>query len=125
MGFKCNFLDELWHDISNIPYKEKKIQKLPPLEELRKSEWSDEFETLMRNTLIVGAFRYGLFKDSDRPSFKRVSSIIDRLKLYLEDGNTEHLVDAAAISLAEYVCGDHPLKHFGPNDDHIHMKEMK
>lgn len=122
---QCPFLKELWYDLAGKPYKEKKIKKLPPLEELRKSEWSEDFEEKMRNRLVVGAFRYGELKDSDRPSYKRVSSIIDRLHLYLEDGNTEHLIDAAAISLAEYVCGDHPLKHFGPNDDHIHMKEMK
>jgi hypothetical protein len=123
---QCPFLKELWYDLANKPYKkEKENDKLPPLNELRESEWSEEFEQLMRNRLIVGAFRYGLLKDSDRPSYKRVSSIIDRLQLYLQDGNTEHLVDAAAISLAEYVCGDHPLKHFGPNDDHIHMKQMK
>ena len=122
---KCPFLKELWYDSIGKLYKKDEIKKHPPLEELRKSEWSDEFEELMRNRLIVGSFRYGLLKDSNKPSYKRVSSIIDRLKLYLEDGNTEHLIDAAAISLAEYVCGDHPLKHFGPNDDHIHMKEMK
>ena len=122
---QCPFLKELWYDLAEKPYKEKKIKTIPPLEELKISEWSSEFEQLMRNRLIVGAFRYGLLKDSDRPSYKRVTSIIDRLQLYLQDGNTEHLVDAAAISLAEYVCGDHPLKHFGPNDDHIHMKEMK
>jgi hypothetical protein len=121
----CPFLTEMWYNLAGKPYKKKEIKILPPLDELKNSEWSDEFEQLMRNRLIVGSFRYGLLKDSDRPSYKRVSSIIDRLKLYLEDGNTEHLVDAAAISLAEYVCGDHKLKHFGPNDDHIHMKEMK
>ena len=122
---QCPFLKDLWYDLVGKQYKEKQIKKLPPLDELKASEWSEEFEQLMRNRLIVGAFRYGMLKDSDRPSYKRVTSIIDRLKLYLDDGNTEHLVDAAAISLAEFVCGDHPLKHFGPNDDHIHMKEMK
>jgi hypothetical protein len=121
----CPFLKELWFELAGKKYKENKIKTLPPLDELKKSEWDDTFEQLMRNRLIVGSFRYGLLKDSDRPSYKRVSSIIDRLQMYLEDGNTEHLVDAAAISLAEYVCGDHPLKHFGPNDDHVHMKEMR
>lgn len=122
---QCPFLRELWYDLAGKPYKENKIKTLPPLDELKKSEWDDTFEQLMRNRLIVGSFRYGLLKDSDRPSYKRVSSIINRLEMYLEDGNTEHLVDAAAISLAEFVCGDHPHKHFGPNDDHIHMKEMR
>lgn len=122
---QCPFLKELWYDLAGKKYIPNIPKKLPPLEELKKSEWSNDFEKKMRNRLIVGSFRYGQLKDSNKPSYKRVSSIIQRLELYLEDGNTEHLIDAAAISLAEYVCGDHPLKHFGPNDDHIHMKEMK
>lgn len=121
---QCPFLKELWFDLAGKPYKAKKQIIMPSLKELEESEWSPEFERLMKNRLIVGAFRYGLFRDDKRPSFKRVSSIIDRLEMYLEDGNTEHLVDAAAISMAEFVCGDHPNKHWGPGDDHIHMEEM-
>ena len=38
------------------------------IESLRKSEWSPEFERLMRNRLVMGSFRYQKFEDK-RKSF--------------------------------------------------------
>lgn len=125
MGSNCPFLNELWHDLVNKPYKKKENKELPPLDDLWVSEWSEEFITLMHNRMVCGAFRYGKVLDSNKSSYKRISSIIERLKLYLENGNKEHLVDAAAISMAEFIKPSHKNSHFRASDDHIHMKEMK
>ena len=56
--------------------------KPPPkhrLEDLAKSEWSAQFETYMRNRLIMGALRYGLMKDKNKPKYDRIKSIEKRL----------------------------------------------
>lgn len=46
---------------------------------LEKSEWSSEFEQLMRNRLIMGALRYGLLNDiANKPTYDRMASIKKR-----------------------------------------------
>lgn len=92
---------------------------------LRKTEWSDEFEELMRLGMIQGAFRYGLLGDESKPDWDRIPNMIQRLKLYAETGNTEHLVDVANLCLLEFVEGKHPDKHFRRLDDAGHHTEAK
>ncbi len=77
---------------------------------LKKSEWSDEFEQLMRNRLVQGAFRYGLLAENKLKNC--ISLLEDKLKVYKETGNIEMLVDIANIALVEFVIGKHPLRHF-------------
>ena len=79
----------------------------------------------MRNRMIMGALRYGLLGAPGKPQYDRIASIIKRLKFYTEDGNTEHLVDAANLCLCEFVEGTHPLKHFGSVDDCAAHCEIK
>jgi|SRR5579862_1494999 len=88
-------------------------------ENLRRSEWSNTFETLMRNRLIMGALRYGLLGTSNK-NYDRITSMIHRLKLYQTSGNLEHLVDVANLCLCEFVDGKHPNKHFNSLDEHEH-----
>lgn len=94
---------------------------MPSLAVLRKTEWSEEFESLMRNRMIQGAFRYGRLRHPGKPQFDRVSSAISRLEKYRQDGNTECLVDVANMMLLEFVEGDHPDKHFASVDDGEHV----
>lgn len=91
-------------------------------EELEKSEWSDEFIQLMRNRLILGAFRYGLFRPGEGPTKDNIKAAHKRLDLYVETGNLEYLVDASNFALAEYVESNHPKKHFHAVDDGEHAK---
>jgi len=49
----------------------------------------------------------------------------NRIDRYLEDGNTEHLVDAANMCLLEFEFGNHPDKHFESVDDGVHTKKVK
>jgi len=93
-------------------------------ERLRQSEWLPEFERLMRNRLVIGAFRYGLnFVNLERKrQYDRVTSMIRRLEHYRQSGNTEHLVDVANLCMLEFGEGDHPLKHFAATDDGQHVE---
>jgi hypothetical protein len=94
---------------------------MPSLPALLASEWSPEFEEYCRNRMVVGAFRYGLL-GKDKPSWARIDSCMDRLLLYLETGNTEHLVDVANLCQLEFVEGQHPAKHFAAHDDGVHVE---
>lgn len=93
----------------------------PVLEELKKTEWNSEFETLMRNRLIMGALRYGLLKENI--SYDSITSIRQRLDLLEVDGNGEHLVDIANLCLVMFTRKDHPKFHFKAQDDAIHTEK--
>lgn len=121
----CPFLKELWYDIAGKAYKpfEKKI--LPELNDLYKSEWSSEFENLMHNRMIMGAFRYGTLKENKDNNYDWINNAILRLKQYKETGNTELLVDVSNYMMVEYMIGKHPKKHFYFHDDQSIHLELK
>ena len=103
---------------------EKPKAMMPSLEELQRTEWSPEFEKLMRNRLIMGAFRYERF-GPQKSNYPTATEAIRRTLKYLESGNTEHLVDAANMLLIEFEFGKHPKKHFGAIDDGEHCQKAK
>ena len=118
------FLNNLWRwkaGKSEVSH----LEKVPDFFTLQESQWSDRFEQLMRNRLIMGAFRYGIFKKKNKPTFKSIDSIINRCNLYKASGNDEHLVDIANLAMVEYIEGKHPMKHFKAADDGIHTEEVK
>lgn len=92
----------------------------PSLAELEETEWSKEFERLMRNRMLMGALRYGRLEDKRKKGAKwnLLEPIQTKVKLYEETGNTEYLVDAANYCLLAFECDNHPLKHFKALDDH-------
>lgn len=73
------------------------------LDDLRESEWSPEFELLMRNRLVMGGLRYGrMHRDSDWTAFDCAAKAKKSLDKFSFDGNREHLVDAAAYCLLAF-----------------------
>ena len=97
------------------------------LEDLRESEWSPRFERFMRNRLIMGSFRYQQFSEKrSKPwNYDTAGEAIKRINRYQEDGNTEHLVDAANMCLLEFEFGHHKKKHFASIDDGEHTKKTQ
>lgn len=69
-----------------------------------------QFETLMRNRLIMGALRYGRLHAPGKGTYNRPGGIVKRLQQYQETGNLECLVDIANLALLEFEEGTHPLK---------------
>lgn len=92
---------------------------------LKQSEWSVDFEKLMRNRLVVGAYRYGLIGTTGKSKYDRVASMVKRLTKYQESGNKEFLVDVANLCLLEFVECHHPTAHFKSIDDGEHVKAIK
>lgn len=118
------FLDELWHDLAGLKYAPKKAEPIN-LEELKESEWSPEFEKLMRNRLIMGSIRYGRMSHNGvpvagKPKYDRINSIRRRLNDFEESGNMEHLVDISNLCLLMFEEKSHPNSHFESIDDGEH-----
>ena len=87
-------------------YKSKGLLPSPQLsiKELKESEWCGEFEELMHNRLIIGAFRYGLIKDNQKSKhLDRIKYIETKLKRYKETNNLECLVDIANLAMLEFI----------------------
>jgi len=96
------------------------------LADLRRSEWSPRFEQLMRNRLIMGSFRYQPFAIKRKSfAYNTATEAKKRIDKYIEDGNTEHLVDAANMCLLEFEFGKHTHKHFTAIDDGEHATKVQ
>lgn len=95
-----------------------------PLDSLKATEWSLEFEQLMRNRLLMGRFRYAPMRSPEKGAYDNVGSAQKRLRLYLETGNVEHLVDVANLCLIEFEHGCHPERHFAASDDGEHVPRI-
>ena len=117
------FLNNLWRWKCGLPETEEANQE-SSYEELKKTEWSEEFERLMRNRLIIGALRYGRLGAANKPQYDRINSMIKRLTKYQETGNKEFLVDVANICLLEFVECNHPNQHFHAIDDGEHVAAL-
>ena len=94
---------------------------VPDLAQLRKTQWNHEFEQLMRNRLIMGAFRYGVIHVTPTPWEPCVRSIVERINEFASTGNREHLVDVANLAMVLFEFDNHPNGHFHAADDGIHV----
>lgn len=117
------FLRQAWRWSAGLP-EERPPARLPDLPVLQQTEWSPDFEHLMRNRLIMGAFRYGLFNDPKKGHYDHTGAIAKHLLQYIDDGNLEHLVDIANLSLVEFCRSRHPKRHFNAQDDSTHARKV-
>lgn len=109
------FLNDLWAEKGVI-------LTVAPLEELKRTEWSPLFEKLMRNRLVMGAFRYGRLRDRRKPKWDRVTYAIKKLEDYKKTRNSETLVDVANMMLLEFEEGDN---HFEALCDGFHVEQKE
>lgn len=111
------------------------LGRMPPLDSLRKTEQMPVFEQAVKKRLwdegwlsvhrqkkleelwdlchirtVMGAFRYGLLHDPEKPNYDRTASILKRLALFDRDRNAEHLVDAINIIMLEHAEGESTLE---------------
>jgi hypothetical protein len=121
-------ITDLWLRSAGLPETEvDRWAKPVKYEDLAKTEWSPEFEELMRNRLVMGALRYGRLKAPCKKNWDRIPSIKRRLDEYVKTGNLEMLVDCANLCLLTYCEDKHPTRHWPSADEEEsateHVKE--
>ena len=124
-------MNNLWRWKCGLP--ELGPKQFTPLQDMKETEWSPEFEQAMRNRLVFGAFRYGKMGHGSippgKPQYDRVASIRARLERFERTGNAEWLVDIANMALLIYEEHVHPNFHFravdGDDEDSYHDKIVK
>lgn len=90
---------------------------------LQKSQWSDQFETLMRNRMIMGGIRYGSLskqRTEKKRKFDDFRTLKAKIELYEKTRNKELLVDSANYLMIIFELDNHPLAHFNATDDKHH-----
>ena len=112
--------------MTNTEWLRKRLLKDVPdrvedLNQLYQTEWSKQFEDLMRNRLVMGRFRYAPMQSARKGGFDNIGSAKKRIVLYEQSGNLEHLVDVANLCMIEFVHGLHPNTHFAASDDGEHV----
>lgn len=97
--------------------------------EYQRTEWSPDFERLMRNRLVQGAIRYGRMGHgsipSGKPKYDRMESIRKRLMFYEATGNAEWLVDIANMALLMFEERYHSNFHLDSVDDGYHDEILR
>jgi hypothetical protein len=109
------------HLLRQCGYYAHRRDAVPPLEQLRQTEWVAEFESLMRNRLIMGRFRYGPLAEPAVGHCDQMPAIVAHLCRYCVTGNLESLVDAANRCMIEFWHPGHPGAHWAPADDGEHV----
>jgi len=117
------FFQQAWRRLAGRPMEEYPRGDHPSLDELRETEWNPRFIELMQNRLIMGSFRYRLFRDPLKWTSDLPAGLRKKLAAYEETGNTETLVDIANYALLEFTRPGHPKAHFRAEDDHAHCPE--
>jgi DNA/RNA-binding domain of Phe-tRNA-synthetase-like protein len=82
-------------------------------EQILKTEWSDEFDILAKNRMIVSYHKYGPVKENYGGKLaSAIENLEKRLELYRQTGNTEYLVDVRNFAMIEFMFPQHPNAHF-------------
>ncbi len=79
-------------------------------------ECSEEFFEGMKNRMVVSFYKYGRAEEAYPDKVDAVGSLMDRLRKYASDGNTEWLMDVANFAMIEFMHPRHPEAHFEGTD---------
>ena len=71
------------------------------LEEMRKENVDDTFIEHMTNAMMMSAFKYG--KVNEYASNVALDKMQKELQMFMEDGNTEHMVNIANYAMIRYM----------------------
>lgn len=87
-------------------------------EEILATEYSEEFDKLRKNRMIVSFYKYGPVKVNYKEGLiEAIPSLEKRLEMYKDTGNVEYLADIANFAMIEFMHPQHPKAHFAPTDD--------
>jgi hypothetical protein len=80
---------------------------------------------LMKNRMEMGGYRYDPHRNQRPGQFDNVADAKRRLDLHDKDGNMEHLLDAANITILACLKKAHKKFHFTSIDDGVHAEKIK
>jgi hypothetical protein len=87
-------------------------------EEILSTEYSQEFDTLRKNRMIVSYHKYGPVKVNYSQGYiDAIKSLEMRLQMFKETGNKEYLCDIANFAMIEFMYPKHKNAHFETLDD--------
>ena len=89
------------------------------LNSILKTEYSERFDEIRKNMMIVSYFKYGPIK-ANYDKFKcmdAIGNIEKRLAKYKETGNTEFLADVANFAMIEFMYPSIPGAKYTPTDN--------
>ena len=66
-------------------------------------DWNADFIKKMQNRILVSHYKYSWMKNTYPELAQAVKEIEQRLKKYLETGNTEWLIDVANFAMIEFM----------------------
>jgi hypothetical protein len=80
------------------------------------SEVSKPFMQGMADRMGMSYYKYGPVANAYPDMVDAIASLKMRLALYVETGNTEHLMDVANYAMIEFMHPSHPKAHFKATD---------
>lgn len=87
------------------------------VELIEETEISGKFIEGMKNRMVVSFHKYGPVVDAYPHKVDAIGSLMQRLRKYAKDGNTEWLMDVANFAMIEFMLPRHPKAHFIGTDD--------
>lgn len=85
-------------------------------EQILAKDFSEDFVQKMKNRIVVSHYKYGWMKDTYPELADAVACLKERLELYEQTGNLEHLIDVSNFAMIEYLHPKHPHAHFEAQD---------
>jgi site-specific recombinase XerD len=91
---------------------------LPDIEEIMETEYSYEFDNIRKAMMVASYYKYGLLKENyGKKCLDSIKAALKDIQEYNDDGNTEHLADAANQLMIEFMCPQNPNAHYKSTDD--------
>lgn len=82
-----------------------KALKNKDFDTILKYEYSEKFDAIRKNMMIMSCYKYGSLKDNydNYKCMDAIGNIKKRLEKYEETGNTEFLADIANFAMIEFM----------------------
>lgn len=72
-------------------------------EKILSRDYSEEFDKLRKNRIVVSHYKYGWMNQTYPELAQAYKCVEERMKLYIETGNKEYLIDAANFCMIEFM----------------------
>lgn len=93
------------------------------LTQIKQENVDDTFIEHMTNAMIMSAFKYG--KVNEYASNAALDKMQQELSMFIEDGNTEHMVNIANYAMIRYMFPKEGESYHGTDSDKSVIKHGK